>query len=119
MKEAKTLSLTMLAAQSHTMRAADDSVIQVVALNASFDPEVGFDAEMKVRFAEEHTIGQLRPGNSYKVTIEDLGRIEPQAIEFELPAEDPATPVAPAPDQQVQVGTEPTPATDTPQQVQV
>lgn len=114
MKEAAPLVITLHAAQTHTMRGADGSVIQVAALNSTFDPEIGFDAEMKVRFAEEHTLGQIRPGNSYRVTIEDLGVIAPVAYEV---ASDPATAHAAAPvapDQQVQVTTG-----ETPQQVQV
>ena len=107
------LSIIMLAQQSNTTRGADGSVMQVVDLNAPFDPENGFDGASRLRFCDDVSIGQIRPGNSYKVTFEDLGRIAPP-VQIEPSEVDLTTESAPAPaaetDQQVQVWT--TPPTD-------
>ena len=107
----------MLAAQSSTVRGADGSVMQVVDLSAPIDEGGNYDGAARIRFLTEDSLGMIRPGNSYRLTLEDLGRVLPTADEVPgeaevveqgtgVPVVDATVAVDP---QQVQVTTDPTP----------
>ena len=106
----------MLAAQSSTVRGADGSVMQVVDLSAPIDEGGNYDGAARLRFLTEDSLGMIRPGNSYRLTLEDLGRVLPTAEEVPVadvveqgtgvPVVDATVAVDP---QQVQVTTDPTP----------